>query len=192
MAIVARDTSKFYQVTGSEDAVGDTVFCSDLAEKLDEITLIVRPCYHSLFSSTPFNTNLLPMYAWDSLSVSASTIKNGVTFKVLSEGGFSTQGVATASTTFYLYSSTNPITLSAGTYKLSGCPVHPEVAVGGTSIIWGLYVKDMNKNKIAADDGAGSTFTLTSDTDVYVYFYISASLKSTSTFIVKPSLIRTA
>lgn len=193
VGIVARDTDRFYQVTGSESSKGDTVFYSYIKDHLQYITLIVRPYYFPLEIPTcPIGTNLLPQYCFDDLSVSSSTTKNGVTFTALNTGGFSIKGKPTATVIFSIYNSTNPVKLEPGTYELSGTPVHPEVLPGGTSLKWGISVKTTSGTQLAWDRGAGATFTVSQTTDVYAYYYISSSLTNTSLFNCVPKLIRTA
>lgn len=191
VGIIGRDTTRFYQVTGSGDVKGDTVFYTELAGKLDEITLIVRPYYYPLsIPSSPLNVNLLPQYSFDDLAISPSKVENGVTFTALTSGGFTTKGKATTGTTFYLYAKEKPVRLLPGTYTLSGVPVHPQVVSGGTSTKWGLGIKDIDGNVIARNNGKSVTFTLAEAKEVYVFFYISADLTSTSTYTIKPSLER--
>lgn len=192
VAIVGRDTTRFYQVTGKPEEKGDTVFYSELAEKLGEITLIVRPNYYPLSTpSCPTNINLLPQHGFDSMAISSEIEKSGVTFKCIYTGGFTTKGEATTGVTFYIYDKDKPVKLTAGTYKLSGVPVHPQVTPGSTSTKWQLVVRGLDGTTYGKDNGAESTFTLDATTEVYVYFYISADLTNTSTFSIKPSLVRT-
>lgn len=200
--ICANDPKIFFQVTGRSDTVGKTVFASKFADHMDEIVLIVRPDYSPKKYVTPSGINLLPQHSFDSLQVSSTKTRNGLTFKPRANGGFSVQVTDTSArldqTTFYLYSKERPITLTPGTYKLSGTPIHPQVKSTGTSKLWGLSVKRADGTNIPNssgsdqvwDRGAGDTFTITSTMQVYVYFYVSKSLTNTSTYSVKPSLIK--
>lgn len=203
VGIFASDPKAFYQVTGySDERVTDTVFAPNFVDHMDEIVLIVRPDYKPKTYVTPSGINLLPQHSFDSLCVSASKTKNGLTFKPLFSGGFTVQVTDTSAridhTTFYLYGKERPITLTPGTYKLSGTPTHPQVNSTGTSLLWGLSVKKADGTNIPNtkgndhvwDRGAGDTFTITSTIQVYVYFFVSKSLTNTSTYSVKPSLIK--
>ena len=203
VGIFASDPSAFYQVTGySDERVTKTVFASNFADHMDEIVLIVRPDYRPKTYATPSGINLLPQHSFDSLCVSASKTKNGLTFRPLFSGGFTVQVTDTSArtdhTTFYLYGKERPITLTPGTYKLSGTPTHPQVNSTGTSLLWGLSVKKADGTNIPNtkgndhvwDRGVGDTFTIKSTTQVYVYFFVSKSLTNTSTYSVKPSLIK--
>lgn len=203
VGIFASDPKAFYQVTGYRDErVTKTVFAPNFADHMDEIVLIVRPDYRPKTYITPSGINLLPQHSFDSLCVSASKTKNGLTFRPLFSNGFSVQVTDTSArldhTTFYLYGKERPITLTPGTYKLSGTPIHPQVKSTGTSKLWGLSVKRADGTNITNssgsdhvwDRGAGDTFTITSTTQVYVYFFVSKSLTNTSTYSVKPRLIK--
>lgn len=203
VGIFANDPSVYFQVTGSDDAVGNTVFASNFADHMDEVVLIVRPDYSPKKAYvTPSGINLLPQFAFDSLQVDTSKTTNGLTFKPQSSGGFTVQVTDTSAradhTTFYLYGHERPITLTPGTYTLSGTPVHPQVSSTGTSLLWGLSVKNANGNNIANTSGAdhvwdrgkGDTFTVTSTIQAYVYFFVSKSLTNTSSYSIKPSLIK--
>lgn len=192
VGVVSRNTERFYQVTGSSSSKGDTVFYSYIKDHLTDISLIVRPLYYPIEDTIcPLNVNLLPQYYYDDLDISSSTVKSGVTFASLNSGGFSVKGKPTDSVTFYLYNKTNPVTLTPGTYKLSGTPVHPEVSATGTSLKWGIGIKKVSDaSGIAWDRGKGETFTISANTQVYVYFYLSSTLTDTSTFKCVPKLVR--
>lgn len=45
VGIFANDPTVYFQVTGSDDAVGNTIFASNFADNMDEVVLIVRPDY---------------------------------------------------------------------------------------------------------------------------------------------------
>jgi hypothetical protein len=198
VAIVSRDTTKFYQVTGDENTKGDTVFCSNLADSLTYISLIIRPNYNPrTVTITPTGMNLLPKYRFDSCGISANTTINNILFSPRVDGGLDVQGVASSNVTFYIYNSSNPITLTAGTYVLSGTPVHPQVDVNGSTWDWGITIKtsagatltDVNGKRVW-DRGQSSTFNITETTKVYVYITVYTNLTSTDLFTFKPSLIK--
>ena len=198
VAIVSRDITKYYQVTGLESTKSDTVYYTNLADNLQYISLIIRPNYNPrVITITPTNINLLPKYRFDSCTTSANVTINNVLFSPRVDGGIDVQGVASANVTFYIYNSSNPITLTAGTYVLSGTPVHPEVSITGTTWDWGLTIKtsagetlnDINGKRVW-DRGQSSTFNITETTKVYVYLTVYTNLTSTDLFTFKPSLIK--
>ena len=196
VGVVSRDIEKFIHVTGSNDEKGDTVFYSDLAGKLNEISLIVRPNYQPVSQETPLETNLLTSWGYDNCNVSSSYTTKGVQFKPLIDGGFTitrtSDGESGAS--FYLHKSDNPIRLTPGIYEISGCPLNEDASSYRKTRDWGIMVKNVNGEKIlnnedieVLDKGNGDTFTITKDTDVYIVFYCSSSL-SPSGLVCKPVL----
>lgn len=197
VGVVGRNTSRFYQVTGSATSKGDTVFYSEFynssknINNLTYISLIVRPYYHPIKSPiTPIGVELFPTKGYDDLGVEDSLTRSGVTFTINSNGGFTTQGKATSAISFYIYESSDPVVLERGTYTLSGVPVHPQVVPGSTNTRWSLVVKGVDGIIYGRDNGAGATFTLTENTEIYVYFYISTDLTDVNSYVVNPSLIR--
>lgn len=203
MGIVGRNTSKYYQATGyADERETETIFYQDISSSLSELSYIARPNYNPIkIDVTPLGVNLLPRYYFDSLQIDASKTSNGVTFTPKVEGGFKVQRTASSSsgTTFYLYSSSNPVKLEPGTYELSGTPIHATASSTGTALVWGLSVKDADtktgltdiNGATVWDRGSGSTFQLTETINAYVYFFVAASLSDTSVYEVIPKLIRT-
>lgn len=198
VGVVARDTTRFIHVTGSDEEKGDTVFYSEIATKLDEISLIVRPNYQPVIPSLPLNENLLPLWGYDNCNVASDYTTKGVKFKPVIEGGFSITRLEenTSSSTFYIKKSENPITLTKGSYKLSGAPVLDGASTSQSTRDWGLMIKALNGETIldsegieVLDKGKGSTFTLSEDKEVYIYFYCSSKL-SPNGVICKPSLVK--
>lgn len=201
VAVVDRDTSKYYQVTGSEDTKGQTVFNSSLSDKLESLCLIIRPNYIPISKdiNSPKGVNLLPKYKFDDCMIDASVEKNGIEFIPSVEGGviISGNGNPTSGTTFYIYKQDKPIILEPGTYELQGAEAHPSVSISGTSTKWGISLKDIEGNvlydvngKRVWDRGKKCTFNVDSTKRVYVYIYISADLSITKEYKFNPSLIR--
>lgn len=194
VGIVARDTTKFYHVTGySDERVTETIFCQNILDKLSEMSFVIRPNYVPIDNSTPKGMNLLNDYAFDSCQISASTTLNGVLFAPQTEGGFSVERTktSTTNTTFYLVKSDNFLTLDKGSYKLSGCPINNSASTTPSVLDWGLAVKRVDNGvNIAWDKGEGATFTLSEKTKVYIYFFVSKSVDTESALICKPKLER--
>lgn len=185
-----------------DDPDGDVLVMNYFADYMDNVVLIIRPDYTpTSVPETPKKINLLPQFSYDSLPVQKSLYINGNVFIPQPTGGLGVQvydaSLHTTNTTFYIYDADHPLTLTPGTYKLSGCPKHKTVSSTGTSLTWGIGIeadgsplKDINGARVW-DRGAGSTFKVTSTQEVNIYFYVSASLKDTSPYLVTPSLIRT-
>lgn len=219
VGIVAHDGVHYYQVTGSSTTKGDTVFYSNLAnkntdgvyDKLIYLRLILRPNYMPISKSpiySPIGVNLMPKYKLAGTSGSNEEVidtKNklsgwkrfGVTFLQKMDGSITANGTPTGNISLYIYGHDTPILLSAGTYKLSGCPT----LTGATGQQWGIGMKKLDaiggntsdiKTNGVWDSGSGDTFTLSSDTWCYAYIYISSNLGAISNKVFKPSLIRTA
>lgn len=197
VAVVARDTTRYYQVTGSDDKVGDTVFYSYIADHLEEISLIVRPNYNPIDTSIQIGQNLLPRFSYDSCDIIASHMNNGVQYTPLVAGGFNIERKSTSTngSTFYMYKGGNPLKLTKGRYQLSGCPINENASDLQTTRDWGIMIKDVKGTIIndvdgveVLDKGKGCTFELTSTKEVSVYFYMSKSLDGSFTCL--PSLIK--
>lgn len=199
VGMVANDTSKFYQCTGTEDGIGDTIFCTNIADKLNELVLIIRPNYNPIvIQKTPIGINLLSQHSYDCCDVSGFITKNGLTFTPQITGGVIIQGTNTGDTQFNLVSQNNCIYLEKGKYKISGTPIHPNVKLNGSNMVWGITLRDKNGNELTEngvrvwDDGDGFTFTLSADTEVYVYIAIYHTITNLSSgYKFTPTLIRT-
>lgn len=201
IGIIDRTGERYYQVTS--DPAGNTIIYSKLAEHLQYISLIVKPSWgpDENIQAVEVGKELLPKFAYDDCGTN-STTKNGTTFKINTDGGFTiSKNVPTASTTFYIIDdSKGCLLLQPGTYKLSGVVKHEKVTTdSGTK--WGISIKDKAGNHIKDTSGndvwdrgfGGSTFKITKPTEVYVYFYLSSNIGSmTGTYSMIPSLKRTA
>lgn len=199
VGIVDTDTSKFFHVT-TTNAAGKTVYYSKLSDKLQYLSLIVRPNYIPISTdiTSPINTNLIPQNAYaDYDSVTNTSVnKNGLIF-TLNTDGLDVKGKGTSGTTFYLYNRELPLTLTPGRYTLSGSPTFPGISTTSSSTKWGISIKDVNGNtlpdingKRAWDRGQSCTFDITQTTNVYVYIYISADLTLSTPYTFHPSLVR--
>ena len=199
VGIVDTDTTKFFHVT-TTNSKGKTVYYSNIGDKLQYLSLIVRPNYIPISTDivSPLNTNLLPEYAYaDCSAIDGSVSKNGLTFTLNSNGGVSVKGKGTSGTTFYLYNKEQPLTLTPGRYILQGSQTFPGISTTSASTKWGISIKDTNGNvlydvngKRVWDRGEACTFDITENTNVYVYIYISADLTLSSTYVFKPSLVK--
>lgn len=195
VAVVGRDTSRYYQVTGyADERVTETIFYSLIADHLDEITLIVRPNYNPIYNNILPNNNLLPTFSFDSCAISPNVSSYGVRYSPHVSGGFDVQRESTSSkhSTFYLMRESNPLLLEKGTYKLSGCPKNPNASETPTVYDWGLAVKTVSGDEnIAWCKGDEITFTVDSNKNVYVYFFVSSSIEvMTDPLRCKPKLIK--
>lgn len=193
IGIVARDTAKYYQVTGySDERVTDTVFYSAISTNLEFITMIIRPNYVPIKEEVPPFINLVSQYHFDSCQVGSSMTKYGVKFTPQAESGFTIERVEanTNGATFYIINDDDPIRLQKGTYKISGTPVCESASTNPEVRDWGLAIKTMSGDNLAWDKGTGVTFTITKDTKVYFYFYVGKSITTTEPLLSKPKLER--
>lgn len=197
VAMVAENTSYYYHVTGTEETFGQTVvnyveFGSDSNHPISSIVLICRPDYRPRMpkEETPIGTNLLE-YPW-TYSRNASYTKNGLTLTLVDKNTINVDGTSTENTTILIKgynSSNNHITLSAGTYELTGIPSD----YSGTS--FALQVRDSDGNdfdtQIRYPTGSNSinTFTITEETDVIVKLYCKSE-KTIDNATVVPTLTR--
>lgn len=199
VAMVAENTDYYYQVTGTEGRTDqNVVFCTAFAEvdtnhPNSKLVLAVRPDYRPRMpkEETPIGINLLE-YPW-TYSRAKSYSKNGLTVTLVDKHSFIVNGTATTQTTIDLKStpsSNDHITLSPGTYKLTG--IDDTVF---TDISFALQVLDAKEKdfspKIRFPTGTSATneFTLTEETDVTVRLYVSSG-KVLSNVTVTPTLIR--
>lgn len=105
---------------------------------------------------------------------------NGVTATVNDDKTVNVDGT-NSSTSNIPFRINTTLTLSAGTYKLSGCPS------GGARTTYRLAVQDSSWNVLAIDTGNGNTFTLSSETTVKVSIYIQGSY-SANNLLFKPMI----
>lgn len=200
IAIVAENTSYYYHVTGKQGDVGQlvvwyTAFGEDDNHPIGNIVLVVRPDYRPRFPAkeTPIGVNLLHA-PWTYSRKNVSDPKNGITVTIKDINTIVLDGTATANTTIRLKDfadSNDHITLSAGTYELTGIPS------GFTGTSFALQVRDASDNDFSTQiryptgSSATNTFTLTEETNVTVRLYVSEG-KALSNVSVVPTLIRIA
>lgn len=198
VGIVSRDRLNYFQATGYEESKGDTIFCSSIETHLEHISLILRPNYNPrVITTTPINMNLFPKYRFDSCGISPSVNISNVLFSPKVEGGIDVQGNPSADATFYIYSPSNTVTLTKGTYELSGAPIHDQVDVNSHDWTWGITLKKENGDTLLDkqgyrvwDRGKKITFDITTTTKIYAYISIDPSLTSTKKYTFNPSLVK--
>lgn len=115
--------------------------------------------------------NLLPSTA------STQTI-SGVTLTVNADGSVTARGTATNSFTYdyHSYTSDGFLTISAGTYTLSGCPSD------GSSSTWKLDIESTEGVGFLIDFGSGATRTIASETKIKrcrIVIYSGATIDAT-------------
>ena len=114
--------------------------------------------------------NLLP-YPY---SDTTKTI-NGVTFTDNGDGSITANGTATADTRFYCRSASDKITISPGTYTMSGCPD------GGNSTTY--YIGGFAYNAFSF----GQTFSVANTTSDWFYIMIKSGI-TVNNVVFKPQL----
>lgn len=192
IAIVSETTTHFIEVTsGSLVVVYD-----DFETNYENISLICRPDYRPRKSEekTPIGINLL-QYPWAYGALTTVT-SNGMTFTVTSKDTIHISGTNTAQIFRRLKGNENTgtyLTLSPGTYKLSGMS-----NVGITSTAAALQIRKADgtdfDEKIRCYTGNDATFTLSSSTDIIVVLYISENggVGYTLDCDITPTLVRTS
>ena len=114
--------------------------------------------------------NLLPYPYYDT----TKTI-NGITFTDNGDGTITVDGTATADTRFYCRSSSDKITISPGTYTISGCPD------GGSSTTY--YIGGFAYNAFSS----GKTFSVANTTSDWFYIMIKSGATADN-LVFKPQL----
>lgn len=92
------------------------------------------------------------------LPIATGKTQNGLTFTVANDGKVTVSGTSTGTTTLEW----TGITLEAGTYTMSGCPV---VGSDDTYRMDGVYISE-GSGFVGYDYGYGFTFTLTANTTI--------------------------
>ena len=187
--MVAENTSAFHHVT---DATGVVLYGSLTSRDYSEIVLVCRPDYRPRMpkEETPIGLNLL-CYPW--LNLKDTDTVNGLTFTVNDMHTFTVNGTSTAALTYGLKGITdseNYITLSPGTYELSGITGRT-----GTSVALQLRKADGSdfspQIRYPTNSSVSNTLTITEETNVIVRFYCGTG-KVFSNEVMTPTLIRTA
>lgn len=198
IGLVGENASFYYEATGTEGTTGQEVikftqFSNSGSHPTSSMVLAVRPDYRPSKpkEQTPIGVNLLE-FPW-TYSRQASYTTNGLTLNQTNKNTIVVNGTSTAATTIGLKSYANSddhITLSAGTYQLSGIPS----GFSGTG--FALQVRDAAGTDFStpirypSGSSATSTFTLTQQTDVTVRLYCGNN-RTISNASVVPTLIRT-
>lgn len=196
VSIVTEDIDSYFNVT---DIKGKVVVRTQYASRNEDIVFFARPDYERLPNQTyTFNPDFNYLaYPW--ICGSSYTASSNVTLTA-SDGSLTTSSTgATTSTTFDLASSSFPLYLPAGTYKLSGAPAYQDRRARVDYSYWGLRLYPLDKRTITSqvigytaagyssppttsttqtqalvwDKGYGATFTISTPMSFYANIYIS-------------------
>lgn len=126
--------------------------------------------YGDSTQKTRSGKNLLP-YPYSE----TTKTENGVTFTDNGDGTITVNGTATADVKFYCCSETDRITISSGTYTMSGCPN------GGSATTY--YIGGFSYNEFSS----GQTFTVTDTASDWFYIMIKSGA-TVNNLIFKPQL----
>ena len=126
--------------------------------------------YGDSTQKTRSGKNLLP-YPYSE----TTKTENGVTFTDNGDGTITVSGTATDDVKFYCRSAADKITISSGTYTMSGCPN------GGSATTY--YIGSFSYNGFSS----GQTFTVTDTTSDWFYIMIKSGA-TVNNLIFKPQL----
>lgn len=119
---------------------------------------------------------------WGGFLNSVPRSNGGISYVSNENGTISASGTATANSQSITAAQATDnnwyITLSAGTYTLSG----------GISTVKQLEVRNINNTSIGFDNGSGFTFTLNEGTGIYIRAFISSGTSMTGTEIFRPQI----
>ena len=217
VSIVSEDVDQYYNVTDLANTVVRTAY----ANRNADIVFFARPDYERLpdntYSFDP-NYNYLS-YPW--IFGDSQTYGSGVS-ATANESGLTTSSTgATAATTISLVSSSYPLYLPAGTYKLSGTPAYQDRRARVDYSYWGLRIRPLDGRSITSnvigytsasyssvpttataqtqnivwEKGYGATFTIDSPMSFYADIYISKTPTTAAyntTDTWTPKLVRTS
>ena len=107
----------------------------------------------------------------------------GVTFTVDRHGAINVNGTVTSSTSYFKIAA--GLSLSAGTYHLSGMP-------SGVSSKIFMYIANSNNSIWISDNGSGRAFTLNADGIFDVFIYLDGEGVSANNLVVRPLLVEGA
>ena len=162
--VTTSDTAKAFAVNDSSESVikNLNVFCKDIQIENPNINILGK--------------NLLP-YPY---RTNGQTVQ-GITYTVNSDGTITINGTSTALSSFLLHSN---ITLKAGTYVLSGCPLNSEnsyfmfcIAQGIDSPYWSDYGNTLN----------GTVKTFETDVELQVQIRVLQG-KTVNNILIKPQI----
>lgn len=144
-------------------ASGDNIHLMDSAKS----KVLAFGLYGKAVQKQYTGKNLIPYPYYQS-----SGLSNGIEFVNNGDGSVTANGVASAHTSFiFNHRIDNSLILSAGTYKISGCPS------GGSDSTYRLVVGRTSETTgsfevVVKEYGDGATFTLTKETDIYIGFEV--------------------
>lgn len=144
-------------------ASGDNIHLMDSAKS----KVLAFGLYGKAVQKQYTGKNLIPYPYYQS-----SGLSNGIEFVDNGDGSVTANGVASAHTSFiFNHRIDNSLILSAGTYKISGCPS------GGSDSTYRLVVGRTSETTVSfevvvKEYGDGATFTLTKETDIYIGFEV--------------------
>lgn len=217
VSIVSEDVNQYYNVTDLANTVVRTAY----ANRNEDIVFFARPDYERVpdntYSFDP-NYNYLS-YPW--IFGDSQTYSSGVSVTANESGLITSSTGATAATTIPLISSSYPLYLPAGTYKLSGTPAYQDRRARVDYSYWGLRVKPLDGRSITSnvigytsasyssapatataqtqnvvwEKGYGATFTIDSPMSFYADIYISKTPTAAAyntTDTWTPKLVRTS
>lgn len=200
VGIISEDPKYYYEVT-----IDDLVVCRRAVASKSNVTLFARPDYERLENKTyTFDKNFdyLTTITWFD---GTHKTNNGVSFDVINTSIKSSgQGSTDAGSEYYIVSSSFPIDLRPGTYKLSGAPARKDKGSVYTNRYWGIAIypqdgrtvtnkitgfndtssfddgnlvtKEVSTNTIW-DIGYGTEFTISSIMRFYCKIWISNNLE---------------
>lgn len=217
VSIVSEDVDQYYNVTNITNTVVRTAY----ANRNADIVFFARPDYERIADKTySFDPNYNYLaYPWicGDHSVYSSRV-----FATASTNGLTTTcSGATAATTINLVSSSYPLYMPAGTYKLSGAPAYQDRRARVDYSYWGLRLYPLDGRTITSnvvgytsasysstptaattqnqayvwEKGYGATFSIDTPMSFYANIYISKTPASTAyngTDLWVPKLVRTA
>lgn len=217
VSIVSDDIDQYYNVTD----IANTVVRTNYANRNADIVFFARPDYEKIPQQTYTfdpNHNYLA-YPW--IFGDSKTYASGVTATASEDGVTTSCSGATAATTIPLVSSSYPLYLPAGTYRLSGTPAYQDRRARVDYSYWGLRLYPADGRTITSqvvgytsasygaapttsttqsqalvwEKGYGATFSIDSPMSFYANLYLSktpASAAYSGTDMWIPTLLRTA
>lgn len=217
VSIVSEDVDQYYNVTNITNTVVRTAY----ANRNADIVFFARPDYERIADKTySFDPNYNYLaYPW--ICGDNSVYSSGVSATASANGLTTTCSGATAATTINLVSSSYPLYMPAGTYKLSGAPAYQDRRARVDYSYWGLRLYPLDGRTITSnvvgytsasyssaptaattqnqayvwEKGYGATFSIDTPMSFYANIYISktpASAAYNGTDLWVPKLVRTA
>ena len=197
MAISDKITSMTNHLTADYDAIESVVGEVTVDKNIENIAPLINNLYEELPKVTASGTELtindtragkMKVQPMGNTSQTQKTGKNllslpfssssqfGITVTKNSDGTLTVNGTATADAAVIFNTS---VTLSAGTYTLSGCPS------GGSSSTYNLNLDQLSTMR---DNGSGVTFTLNSERTSTAYVSVKSGV-TMNNVIFKPMIV---